>query len=405
LRILINDFEDTREEYIKAFSSFGYEDNEFIFSKSYEASKDFIVTHLEKGKLPIDLIITNDTKDTSNDTLKANELSFFKNTLTTSYSKNNFRISSIPIILYSKNEGKSLEFKSNFNAIVQKNEYGKHSHFIRECERVIKDWRKLLYSDLECLEIKLEQLPNFINSDFFKKDYLRRISNNADHYFANKTKVVSTEFIKCPTVLNYDWLILDNQQIEEAILRYIDTYKNHIKYDRKNGERAILHEFFKKNRTILLRDTYSDMKYELNLNEAKSKDSEECDFILKTEYPEFLNTTFFEVKKEDVTFYVKKNTKRPQFSSDFFSHLKQVWGYKEYTKKPINKIELNSKLEYPTNNFDFVLLAGRLEEKEEMKEIFEPEINRMFAGIKVITYEELENVNTNYLDKFNRLKI
>ncbi len=405
MRILINDFEDSKEQYFKTFGSFGYEDNEFIFCKSFESSRDFIVTHLESGKLPIDLIITNDSRDTDNDILKANQLSFFKNTLTTSYSKSNFRISSIPMILYSEAEEKSFEFQSSYNAIVKKNEYGEHSHFIRECERTIKDWRKLLYSDLETLEVKLEQLPNFINSDFFKRDYLRRISKNADHYFANKTKVVSTEFIKCPIVLNYDWLILDNKQIEESILKYIDTYKNHIKYDRKNGERAILHEFFKSHRTILLRDTYSDMKYELNLNELKSKDSEECDFILKTEYPDFLNTTFFEVKKEDVTFYVKKNSKRPQFSHDFFSHLKQVWGYKEFTKKPINKIELNSKLEYSTNNFDFILLAGRFEEKEEMRELFEPEIKRMFDGIKVITYEELEDVNINYLDKFNRLKI
>ena len=405
MRILINDFEDSKEQYFKTFGSFGYEDNEFIFCKSFESSRDFIVTHLESGKLPIDLIITNDSRDTDNDILKANQLSFFKNTLTTSYSKSNFRISSIPMILYSEAEEKSFEFQSSYNAIVKKNEYGEHSHFIRECERTIKDWRKLLYSDLETLEVKLEQLPNFINSDFFKRDYLRRISKNADHYFANKTKVVSTEFIKCPIVLNYDWLILDNKQIEESILKYIDTYKNHIKYDRKNGERAILHEFFKSHRTILLRDTYSDMKYELNLNELKSKDSEECDFILKTEYPDFLNTTFFEVKKEDVTFYVKKNSKRPQFSHDFFSHLKQVWGYKEFTKKPINKIELNSKLEYSTNNFDFILLAGRFEEKEEMRELFEPEIKRMFDGIKVITYDELEDVNINYLEKFNRLKI
>ena len=404
MRILINDFAETEEQYIKTFGSFGYEDNELIFSKSFESTKDFIITHLEKKKLHIDLIITNDSKESGNDILKANELHFFKNSLTTSFSKRNFRISSIPTILYSKNETKSLQFQSSFSSIIQKNENGKHSYFIRECERVVKDWRKLLFNDLEALEIKLEQLPQFIGSDFFKKYYFKKISNNSDHYFANKTKIVSTEFIKAPTTLNYDWVVLSSKEIEQAILRYIDTYKNHVKYDRKNGERAILHEFFRQNRTILLRDTYTDMEYELNLNELKAKTSEECDFILKTEYPDFLNTTFFEVKKEDVTFYVKKNTKRPQISSEFLSHLQQVWNYKEYTENPLNRVELKSKLEYDTRNFDFVLLAGRLEEKEEMKNVFESQMNRMFEGVKVITYEELENVNTNYWDKFNRLK-
>ena len=192
---------------------------------------------------------------------------------------------------------------------------------------------------------------------------------------------------------------MNNNIIEEAILRYIDTYKNHVKYDRKNNERTILHEFFKQNKLILLRDTYNDMEYELNLNELKARNSEECDFILKTEYPDFLKTTFFEVKKEDVTFYVKKHTKRPQISHDFFSNLQQIWGYKEYTENPLYNSELKTKLEYQTNNFDFVLLAGRLEEKEEMKYVFDSHLNRMFNGIKVITYEELEDVNSKYLEK------
>jgi hypothetical protein len=402
LRILINDFDDTREHYIKTFRSFGYEDNELIFTQSLEASREFIETHLEKKKLHIDLIITSDSKEGSQNVLKAHELCFFKNNLTTSFSKSNFRICSIPTILYSQNETKSSDFQSSFDAIVQKNEYGEHKYFMTECERAIRDWRKLLYSDLETLEVKLEQLPQFVNSDYFKKYYFKKVSTNADHYFANKTKIVSQEFIKLPSPLHYDWVVLSNKEIERAILKYIDTYKNHVKYDRHHNERTILHDFFNKHRTILLRDTYSDMEYELNLNELKANNSEECDFILKTEYPDFLNTTFFEVKKEDVTFYVKKNTKRPQISSEFFSHLSQIYGYKEYTENPNHRVELDTKL-YPTQNFDFVLLAGRLEEKEEMKNLFEPHVNRMFDGIKVITYEELEEVNTNYLDKFNRL--
>lgn len=402
MRILINDLDNNREHYIKVFRGFGYEDNELIFTHSFEESRDFIETHLEKKKLPIDLIITNDSREISNNVLKAHELCFFKNNLTTSFSKSNFRICSIPIILYSQNETKSSEFQTNFDSIVKMNEFGEYKYFMTECERAIRDWRKLLYSDLETLEVKIEQLPQFVNSDYFKKYYFRNISTNADHYFVNKTKIVSHEFIKLPSPLNYDWIVLSNKEIEMAILKYIDTYKNHVKYNRKNNERTILHNFFNKHRTILLRDTYSDMEYELNLNELKAKNSEECDFILKTDYPDFLKTTFFEVKKEDVTFYVKKDTKRPQISAPFFSHLQQIYGYKEYTKNPNHKVELETKL-YPTQKFDFVLLAGRLEEKEEMQDLFEPHVNRMFEGVKVITYEELEEVNTNYLDKFNRL--
>lgn len=403
MRILINDFENTKNQYIKMFSSFGYEENELIFSFSFENTRDFIINQLEKNKLHIDLIITNNSREDNNDTLKANELQYFKNCLQTSFSKGNFRISSIPIIQYSNYESKSDLINSGFDAIIKKNEYGDHKFFIHECERLVIGWRGLLFSDLEVLEIKLEQLTHLINSDYFNKYYFQRISKNSENYFANKTKVVSNEFIKAPTPLNYDWIVLNGKDIEASILKYVDTYKHHVKYDRKNGERAILHEFFKQHRTILLRDTYVDLEYELNLNEIKANTSEECDFILKTEYPDFLKTTFFEVKKEDVTFYVKKNTKRPQFSSDFLSNLQQVWGYKEYAENPLHQIELKKKLKYETNNFDYVLLAGRIEEKKEMEYVFDKQVQRMFEDIKVITYEELENVNINYLEKFTRL--
>jgi hypothetical protein len=403
MKILINDFNETQEEYIKIFNSFGYEENELIFSNSYETSRDFIINQLEKNKLHIDLIITNNSREINNDVLKANELQFFKNSLFTSFSKGNFRLSSIPIVQYSNYDTKSDISESGFNAIIKKNEYGDHKYFVHECERLVIAWRKQLYSDLEVLEIKIEQLTQLVNSNYFNKYYFQKISNNSENYFAIKTKVVSNEFIKAPTPLNYDWIVLSGNDIAESILKYTDTYKNHLKYDRKNGERAVLHEFFKEHRTILLRDTYVDLEYELNLNEINANTSEECDFILKTEYPDFLKTTFFEVKKEDVTFYVKKNTKRPQFSSDFLSNLKQVWGYKEYVENPLHQIELKKKLNYETSNFDYVLLAGRIEEKEEMKHLFEKEIQRMFEDIKVITYEELENININYLEKFNRL--
>ena len=404
MKILINDHIENKDEYFKIFGRFGYENNELLFSHSFETAKEFILSYLEVKKGPLDLIITNSITKDSKDILKANELAFFKNNLITSYSKSDFRISSIPTILFSNNETKSKISYTGFNAIIQKNTFDDHTFFVQECERVIRGWRQLVLNDLEVLGVKIKQLtapfqlcPNPIHN-------LNALSSKTLDYFAHKTKVVSLEFIQRPTYLNYDWIRLNNNKIEEAILKYIKTYKGHVKYDRNNGERAILHEFFKNNRTIMLRDTYSDMEYELTLSKLDAKNREQCDFILKTQYPDFLNTTFFEVKKEDVRFYVKKNTKRPQISSEFLSHLQQVWGYKEFANNPLNKVELSNKLEYETSNFDFVLLAGRQEEKEEMKDIFAGQINRMFEGIKVITYDELEEVNINYLDKFNRLR-
>jgi hypothetical protein len=404
MRILINDHSLETENYKRIFAQYGYEENELIFSDSYLSTSEIIAQHLEGNKLHIDLIITNDDNE-DEEILQPHRLQYLIHSIHSSFSNRNFRISSIPIILYSKHDTKNV-WIADFNAIIKKNTEGNHDYFVDQCERIIKNWRISVLQDLDSLGLKPSQCSkDFYKSKYYQNTYKREISANYLGYYANRTSVLSQEFIKLPSTLNYDWFSLSPQSIEHSISKFIDTYTNHQPYDRKNGERAILHQFFNDHPIILLRDTYVDLEYEKNLNELNSKESEECDYILKTEYPEFLKTTFFEVKKEDVKFYVKKNTKRPQISSNFLAHLQQVQGYYKFTKNSVNQIELEKKLEYSTSNFDFKLLAGRMEEKEEMNEHFAKHTEKWFPNIEVITYEELENVNIDYLNKFNRLKV
>lgn len=405
MKILINDFAKFREVYIRIFKLRNYEENELIFVNSFQDAKEFIANFLDNKKLHIDLIITNDSSYTNYDELKATELLEIKNLNISSYSQGNFRICSIPTILYSDNDTKLNLAASDFDAVIKKDTTGRHNYFLDQCEALIKRWRKAVYDDLENLRIKISDLNAFQGPNVFMTDYEKEVVPQVEEYFISKTKIVSFEFIRFPKKLNYDWLVLTNNVLEDSLLTYIKTYKDHVKYDRKNNERTILHNFFRSNKIILLRDVYNEMQYETNLYEINAKNSEECDFILKTEYPEFLRTTFFEVKKEDVKLFVKKNAKRPRFSADFINHLDQIYGYKEFTENPVNEIEIFNKIGYSTSNYDYVLLAGRLEEKEEIKEDFDKKLNRMYNGITVYTYEELEEINSGYLDKFNRLKV
>ncbi|WP_431137619.1 Shedu anti-phage system protein SduA domain-containing protein [Psychroserpens mesophilus] len=405
MKILVNDFKSEHENYKNIFRNYGYEENELIFLDSFQATKSFIVNQLEKKKLHIDAIITNESSKMFVDSLQASNLEQFKNGLNTSYSNGNFRINSIPLILYSQNETRENIQIEGFQAVIKKNTLGQHDFFVSKFEETIKNWRKKLITDLENLEILNKNTLNFHESNFYKTHYKNTIAKNSETVFLLKTKVVSEEFIKLPTPLIFDWLILGRDEIERTITDFNSTYNNHIKYDRKNNERTILHDFFNKNKMILLREAFIDLEYEKNLYDLNGKTNEECDYILKTEFPEFLKTTFFEVKKEDVTFYVKKKTKRPQLSSNYLSHLEQVWRYKEYSENQDNQPELESKLGYGTSNFSHILLAGRKEEKLEMRDKFSGDLNRMFNGIEVVTYEELEELNIDYYDKFNRMRI
>ncbi|WP_299155899.1 Shedu anti-phage system protein SduA domain-containing protein [uncultured Christiangramia sp.] len=405
MRILINDFKHEQERYKNIFRNFGYEENELIFFDSFQRTKDFITEQLVKNKLHIDAVITNESSKEIGNPLKAGELSHFKNDLKESYSKGNFRINAIPIILYSNNQERKNIKIAGFDNTVMKNTEGQHDKIVSSLEGSIKNWRKELINDLESLNILKKDLLNFHESHFYKSYYKQEISRNSETYFLLKTNIVSQEFIKLPSPLIYDWLLLERNEIEQTIDAFNSTYNNHLKYDRQNNERTVLHDFFNKNKMILLREAFIDLEYEKNLYDLNGKTNEECDYILKTEFPDFLKTTFFEVKKEDVTFYVKKKTKRPQISSNYLSHLEQVWRYKQYSENNKNEEEIKSQIGYKTKNFEHILLAGRKEEKLEMNSKFSSDLDRMFKGISVITYEELEELNIEYYDKFNRLKV
>src|SRR5690606_38951595 len=146
--------------------------------------------------------------------LRASELAYFKNSLASSYSRNNFRISSIPLILYSNNETREIIKIDGFNAVIKKNNVGDHTYFIKQIEYQIKNWRKNLLEDLEILQILDMDLNNFHLTSHYKTFYKNNIANNSLNYFALKTKIVSEEFIKLPTSLYYDWIILQKENIE-----------------------------------------------------------------------------------------------------------------------------------------------------------------------------------------------
>jgi hypothetical protein len=145
--------------------------------------------------------------------------------------------------------------------------------------------------------------------------------------------------------------------------------------------------------------------YERNLRENKGNESQECDFILTTEFPDQLNTTFVEVKREDKLYYVYKNRKHPRFSSAFQEDLNQIWNYYKYTISPQFEAELAEKVGYATRKFDFILLADRREEKEEMQNALESDLTDHNRGIQVQSFDDFADTYANFMEKFSRLLV
>jgi|GEM_PF-6821662 len=404
MKILINDSLENEERLIKIFQRGGYERNHLIFVHSFDECRTFFELQLSMGKIDIDLMVTNNNNDEGYNPFKATALLMLKNSLDESYSQGNFRISSIPVILYSSADNKTELQEAGFDAIVKRKEAFEHPYFIRVVEQLIKNWREKVIIDLENIGLSPKRFPYFRN-DPEKQNYYNLHGRNYERTFFHRTIILSREFIAKPSYLDYDWLRYDHNFIEKAITGFRQTYLYHVKYDRQNNERTILHSYLKNNKLIMERDVFNNHLYETPLSQVNSTESQICDFILRPNLPEYQHTTFFEVKKEDVQMMVKKNVKRPQFSSPMHSHLYQIADYQSYSQSSENQAELKSKLGYHTNKFEYQLLVGRLEEKEEVKEVFEGMLKKHFSGIQVLTFEDFEELNNMYLKKFCRLQL
>src|SRR6185312_104964 len=341
MKILINDSLENEERLIKIFQRGGYERNHLIFVHSFDECRTFFELQLSMGKIDIDLMVTNNNNDEGYNPFKATALLMLKNSLDESYSQGNFRISSIPVILYSSADNKTELQEAGFDAIVKRKEAFEHPYFIRVVEQLIKNWREKVIIDLENIGLSPKRFPYFRN-DPEKQNYYNLHGRNYERTFFHRTIILSREFIAKPSYLDYDWLRYDHNFIEKAITGFRQTYLYHVKYDRQNNERTILHSYLKNNKLIMERDVFNNHLYETPLSQVNSTESQICDFILRPNLPEYQHTTFFEVKKEDVQMMVKKNVKRPQFSSPMHSHLYQIADYQSYSQSSENQAELKS---------------------------------------------------------------
>lgn len=403
MKILINCSKESEERIINIFGYAGYEPNNLIFVHSFNDCAVFFENHLEKGA-ELDLVITGYDDLRSDDSLNPNALLILKNSIDKSFSHGDFRISSIPVILYSDIDDKSELRDKGFDAIVRKNNRNRDSYLIEVVEAVIRKWRERLVVDMDSIGLPIKYYPYFKNGQEEKR-YKNLVGRHYERIFFNRTSVLSKEFIANPKFLKYDWLTINYEDLEKSVIGFSNMFRNHVKYDRKNNERTVIHSYLRENRSIIERDSYFDHLYEIPLMEVNGKNSQICDFILRASIPSHQRTTFFEIKKENVQLMVNKNSKRPQPSSDMHAHLYQLSDYQSYSSDERNANELFGKLGYSTPNFSYQLLAGRLEEKEEVQEIFNSLLQKHYSGIEVYTFEEFEHLNQDYIEKFSRLAL
>jgi len=404
MRILINDHPSEIERYRQIFRTHNYEDNELIFIHGFSQFQEFVATQLESQQFHIDLIITGDSAyDQGGDYLQATKLLHFKNMSIGCYSNRQLRIGAIPVILYSDTIGvRRRSRRGSFDAMVEKNTVGDHDPLVRTVEKVIRNWRKRLLEDLGVLELLGKNMVGLLTTRFYKEFYQPRVIKNAEVYFAQHTGVVSMDFIKSPSPFSDDWHQLSSANIEQQLARYFWGLANPKRYGGKWNEITVDHALLMENPIILTRGNYKDYLHEKSLAQSEEQ-SERCDFILRTDFPDILPTQFLEVKKKNVQFFKNKKRKNKIFTADLHDFLWQLGRYKTYAEDPLHAATIEQGIGYATSKFSYSLLAGRLEEKLEFADLLHQKMGAHYPGLEVLCYEDLGSRAEKYLYRFNRL--
>src|SRR3546814_6544817 len=172
MKLLIVDTQASEERIRKIFLNEDYESNNLLFVNSVEDAKDFIANQLIRDRAHIDAIITNNVEGNS-ELANAHHIVRFLNHSIESYSNQNFRVSSIPVVLHSEAEDKSDLQNLGFNAIVKSTGLCSHRNLVDVVEDQIKKWRESFSEDLDRLELDLS-VESFFKNDREKRRYVQR---------------------------------------------------------------------------------------------------------------------------------------------------------------------------------------------------------------------------------------
>ncbi len=350
-----------------------------------EKAEYFILNNLMNEGKHIDLIIVDD--DITYNRFHKNLCDWIRSIEVGSYSKGNFRISSIPIMLLKENDVKENTFETGFNnkynvvLSLKKNGYdGKIKYY---GQKVVKEFREDILTDLDTLNIKVDNVRE--NSKLNLGWDYNKFTNNS-LYYLSRTKVLSQEFIKSPKHLDYPWL--SNQNLIE-IEQSLDQYEKIIKRLKFNGrafERRVLHAFYNKFKHFLLRDTYEKLIYDKRFVISSTSHYHIPDFILTSPFPEFLKTSISEIKRHNIFFqYLPKQHKN--FTSYFQNALNQSSNYEDDFNNLKWKSYLTENIGNPIDKFQIDLIIGL---DERINEFILNKMKKHYSTINLVTHNSLK---------------
>ncbi len=340
--------------------------DDILIETETSRAKESINTSLVKLQKHIDIIIV-DLKSQEDEIIE--ELAVWIRKKECEYSFKNFQLKSITIILY-KNLELWRAYRNNLfdnvifnNATKEQKEIGIGKSY--------DTWLNKLGADLDNLNLDTNLLLDGFDTEWMWS-----------HRF-HKLNILSENYVQFPRSLNYLWFGNNINKLDISINQLDDL----LKLTNRNKNLRIekrFHQYFLENPGILKIDKYHSSKYEKHFYYLNSRKYIEPDFINMPHNYYLGLPEVFEVKNPNQNIYKKDGN----LYSNTVKAIKQVnQKYYNYLNDDKNKNEIKNRLDEFPDSFDYTLLIGRKENREENLYNLEKLINK--SKINIITYDDL----------------
>lgn len=338
-----------------------------------------VINMIVSDQMHIDLIIT---EDYSPDRPFAEFINFIRQSQET-YSFNNFKLSAIPIVLFTEVDPRIDYRNIGVDLIIDKNNRKQVDDSGEAMTSMIRTWRRKIYDDLEVLGIGMDYNFNRLTTGYA---VTARI---------HQTKILSASFVLKQSKLPYLWLSSDFFELESSIDELENLINQYLNTSKESLQRIQweeqFQEFFKRNPSFLFESNYSKYWSQPKLKIGNTKKSYKPDFVRKPFVsPELSKNWEILDLKLPIMEFIQQTDFHPTFTSKFFKCLQQIKDYKNYFMKDENKKNIEDVLNFHPKFPKLTLVVGKRDSLYQNQDILYNRLNEHnLADIYLLAYDEI----------------
>jgi hypothetical protein len=400
MEILIVDPDENLDDwYYNSLKELYINRRDIFFCRNMQEAQDFVTENLIRQQRHLDLIITDSFTSAYQEDLTTAEFVEWIRKNEETFSFSNFKISSLPIIIFSQALDAVTFGKWEYVSHVPKEIIDQFAVLVPPSKSAVKAWRSDVLKDLDVLGIGVDVNPGNIQVGYTVK--VRKDS----------TKILSYKYILTQTPLPYLWLRKELFQLEQSIEELEFLIKDYLNKTREQLKRSDwekqFQEFFKRNPKFLFGNNYSKFWSEPALTDSFRKKTYKPDLVKKPLISPDIgkNWEILDLKTPLASFMQQSNF-HPIFTEKFNKCIKQVRDYYTFFNDDHNREILEQKFSFHPKNPRCSLIIGKRDLFYKDQDLIYKNLNEINASfINIITYDEIVEHQKVELEQLLQLRV